>query len=42
MILRDLKPGVVISSASIGFVPYKEVSVEEWQSDIDKVVRTLS
>jgi glyoxylase-like metal-dependent hydrolase (beta-lactamase superfamily II) len=42
MLLRDLNPGVVISSASVGSVPFKEVSKEEWQSGIDKVVRDLS
>jgi hydroxyacylglutathione hydrolase len=42
MLLRDLGPAVVISSASIGAVPYKEVSAEEWRSDIDNVLRTLS
>jgi len=42
MLLRDLGPAVVISSASIGAVPFKEVSAEEWRSDIDNVLRTLS
>lgn len=42
MLLRDLGPTVVISSASIGEVPFKEVSVEEWQTDIDNVLRSLS
>ena len=41
-LLRSLKPGVVISSASVGSVPFREVSEEEWQSGIDKVVRDLS
>ena len=42
MLLRDLGRAVVISSASIGAVPFKEVSAEEWRSDIDNVLRTLS
>jgi glyoxylase-like metal-dependent hydrolase (beta-lactamase superfamily II) len=42
MLLRDLVPAVVLSSASVGSVPFKEVSTEEWQSDVDNVVRTLS
>ena len=42
MLLRDLGPAVVISSASIGAVPFKEVSAEEWRSDIDNVLPTLS
>jgi len=42
MLLRDLGPAVVISSASIGAVPFKEVSAEEWRSDIDNVLRTLT
>ena len=42
MLLRDLGPAVVISSASIGAVPFKEVSAKEWRSDIDNVLRTLS
>jgi hypothetical protein len=42
MLLRGLKPGVVISSASVGSVPFREVSEEEWQSGIDKVVGDLS
>jgi glyoxylase-like metal-dependent hydrolase (beta-lactamase superfamily II) len=42
MLLRDLKPGVVISSASVGSVPFKEVSAGEWQSEVDEVVRSLS
>ena len=42
MLLRDLEPTVVLSSASIGSVPFKEVSAQEWQSDIDHVLRALS
>ena len=41
MLLRDVGPAVVISSASIGAVPFKKVSAEEWRSDIDNVLRTL-
>jgi glyoxylase-like metal-dependent hydrolase (beta-lactamase superfamily II) len=42
MLLRDLGPAVVFSSASVGSVPFKEVTAEKWRSDIDNVVRTLS
>ncbi len=43
MFLRDLKPDVVISSASVGSVPFKEFSsAQEWQADIDKVLHGLS
>ena len=42
MIMRDLEPDVVLSSASVGPVPFKEVSAEEWQLDIDNVLRALS
>jgi glyoxylase-like metal-dependent hydrolase (beta-lactamase superfamily II) len=42
MLLRDLGPAVVFSSASVGSVPFKEVTAEAWRSDIDSVVRTLS
>jgi len=34
MLLRDLGPAVVISSASIGAVPFKEVLADEWRSDM--------
>jgi glyoxylase-like metal-dependent hydrolase (beta-lactamase superfamily II) len=40
MLLRDLKPDVVFSSASVGSTAFKEVSSEEWSSDIDRVVRS--
>ncbi|MFB1116054.1 hypothetical protein RF240_08970 [Dickeya dadantii] len=39
---RDLDPMVIISSASVGAVPFKAISAEEWRSDIDNVLRTLS
>jgi glyoxylase-like metal-dependent hydrolase (beta-lactamase superfamily II) len=42
ILLQDLAPAVVISSASMGDVPFKEVSAEEWRSDIDKTIRALS
>lgn len=42
MLLRDVKPDVVLSSASVGSVSFKEISsAQEWQADIDKVVRSL-
>ena len=42
MLLRDLGPAVVFSSASVGPAPFKEVTAEAWQSDIDNVLLTLS
>jgi len=42
MLLHDLEPEVVLSSASVGPVPFKEVSAEEWQSDMDNVLRAMS
>jgi len=42
ILLQDLAPAVIISSASIGTTPFKEVSAAEWRSDVDKVLRTLS
>ncbi len=42
MLLRDVKPDLVLSSASVGSVSFKEISsAQEWQADIDKVVRSL-
>jgi len=41
VLLRDLEPGVVISSASLGVVPFREVSADEWRSDMDSVLRAL-
>jgi glyoxylase-like metal-dependent hydrolase (beta-lactamase superfamily II) len=41
MLLRDLGPAVVFSSASVGSVPFKEVSSQEWQSDIDNIIGCL-
>src|SRR5581483_274302 len=42
MLLRDLGPAVVFSSASVGSIPFKEMTAGGWQSDVDDVVRTLS
>jgi len=42
MLLRDLGPAVVLSSASVGPVAFKEVSAQEWRSDVDKVLHALS
>jgi glyoxylase-like metal-dependent hydrolase (beta-lactamase superfamily II) len=42
MLLRDLRPAVVLSSASVGPVPFKELSAQQWQLDIDNVLRGLS
>ncbi len=41
-LLRDLGPTVVLCSASVGSLAFKEVSAEEWQADIDNVLRDLS
>ncbi|MDO5638748.1 MAG: MBL fold metallo-hydrolase [Neisseria sp.] len=41
MLLRQLSPDVVISSASIGDAAFKSVDNEEWQSAIDKLVAAL-
>jgi len=42
MLLRELEPEVVLSSASVGSVPFKEVTAETWRSDVDNVLRALS
>ena len=41
VLLRDLGPDVVLSSASVGPLAFKEVSAVEWQSTIDDVLRAL-
>jgi hydroxyacylglutathione hydrolase len=41
ILLRDLEPGVVISSSSLGAIPFKEVSAGTWRSDIDNILRAL-
>jgi hydroxyacylglutathione hydrolase len=41
VLLRDLQPEVALSSASVGSVPFKEFSAQEWRSDMDKVLRAL-
>jgi glyoxylase-like metal-dependent hydrolase (beta-lactamase superfamily II) len=42
ILLKDIEPTVVISSASVGNTPFKEVSAEEWRLAVDNVVQTLS
>jgi hypothetical protein len=42
MLLRDLAPTVVISSASVGSIAYKEVTSDEWASIVDTVISKLS
>lgn len=42
LLLKALEPTIVISSASIGNVPFKEVSLEEWRSAVDTVLQNLS
>jgi glyoxylase-like metal-dependent hydrolase (beta-lactamase superfamily II) len=41
-LLRDLEPDVVISSASVGRVPFKEMQPGVWRSAMDEVLRDLS
>jgi len=42
VLLRSLQPDVVISSASVGHVPLKEMSVGEWSAVVDSILRALS
>jgi len=41
-LLQTLSPDVVISSASVGHAPFKEVTPAEWQSITDGVIKSLS
>jgi glyoxylase-like metal-dependent hydrolase (beta-lactamase superfamily II) len=41
-LLRSLEPDVVISSASVGRVPFKEMSPGEWQEVVDQTRRSLA
>jgi glyoxylase-like metal-dependent hydrolase (beta-lactamase superfamily II) len=41
-LLRELEPTVVISSASVGSISYKEISADAWRSDVDNVLRAMS
>jgi hypothetical protein len=41
-LLRDLEPDVVMSSASVGRFPVKEMSAGEWQAAVDEALRPLS
>lgn len=41
-LLRGLTPDVVLSSASVGSVPYREVSPETWRAGVDEALRGLS
>lgn len=41
-LLRSLEPNVVISSASIGDLPYKEMSPGEWQEVVDRTLSSIS
>jgi hydroxyacylglutathione hydrolase len=40
--LRSLEPDVVISSASVGRLPFKEMAPGEWQEVVDRALRSLS
>lgn len=42
MLLRELEPDVVLSSASVGTVPFMEIPSNSWQSDLDNVLRAMS
>ncbi|MGF1610949.1 MAG: MBL fold metallo-hydrolase [Kiloniellales bacterium] len=41
-LLGGLEPDVVISSASLGRIPFKEMAAGEWRSIVDEVLRTLT
>ncbi|MEW6297590.1 MAG: hypothetical protein AB1671_07595 [Thermodesulfobacteriota bacterium] len=41
-LLRSLEPDVVISSASVGRVPFKEMAPGEWREVVDQTLRALS
>ncbi len=41
-LLRSLEPNVVVSSASVGRFPFKEMSPGEWQEVVDQTLRSLS
>ena len=41
LLLRDLEPSVVLSSASEGAFAYREVTADQWRSIIDEVVGGL-
>jgi hydroxyacylglutathione hydrolase len=40
--LRDLKPDVVLCGASVGDVPFREMSQPEWHAALDRAARSLS
>jgi len=40
-LLRGLEPDVVISSASVGRFPFKEMSPGEWREVVDQTLRSL-
>jgi hypothetical protein len=41
-LLRSLEPDVILSSASVGRFPCKEMSAGEWQVVVDQTLRSLS
>ncbi|MEW6300876.1 MAG: MBL fold metallo-hydrolase [Thermodesulfobacteriota bacterium] len=41
-LLRGLEPDVVLSSASVGRVPFKEMAPGGWQEVVDQTLRALS
>lgn len=41
LIYRELKPDIVISSASTGDISFVEVTEEKWKEDIDDVIQGL-
>ncbi|HMA14060.1 MAG: MBL fold metallo-hydrolase [Bacteroidota bacterium] len=41
-LLRGLEPDVVLSSASVGDVPYREVTPQSWRAGVDEALAGLS
>jgi glyoxylase-like metal-dependent hydrolase (beta-lactamase superfamily II) len=41
-LLRNLEPDVVISSASVGRIPFREMAPGEWQEVVDQALRALA
>jgi len=42
LIIRELKPDIVLSSASVGDISVVKVNEKEWQNAIDKNIKALS
>jgi hypothetical protein len=41
-LLRSLEPDVVMSSASVGRVPFEEMSPGKWREVVDEALRSLA